>query len=95
METVRLKINGMSSETAMRGVVSALSVIRGVATVRICFEERRATVSYDPQKVLPRQLHTAVRVMGCDVDSLVTETAETLPPVGLCEDRTDKARFIC
>lgn len=82
MQTAILKINRMTSGAAMRSVRSALSVIRGVAGVKISLEEGETIVSYDPQKVLPRQFQTAVRVVGCEIESLTVEASSPLPSAG-------------
>src|SRR6185436_8088743 len=76
MQTAHLTINGMSFDASARSVQSALSVIRGVSDVSVSVTEKEATIRYDPRKVLPRQFETAVRVVGCEVESLVVDTPE-------------------
>lgn len=74
MQTAHLRINGMDIDASKRSVQSALSIIRGVSNVSISIADREATIWYDPDKVLPRQFETAVRVVGCEVDAIVVET---------------------
>lgn len=76
MQTVHLTINGMNFDASMRSVQSALSIIRGVFDVSVSIAGKEATIRYDPQKVLPRQFETAVRVVGCEVERLVVDTPE-------------------
>ena len=70
MQTVDMQISGLGSGSASRGVRSALECIRGVAQVRIVPNERYVSVTYDAFRVRPRQLETAVRVMGCEVERM-------------------------
>jgi len=60
----RLVIEGMGDEAALRSVRSALQFIAGVKAVRISLEDGVAEVDFDPTKVKPAQLHTAVRAVG-------------------------------
>lgn len=76
MQTAHLMINGMTFDASIRSVQSALSVIRGVFDVRVSIADKEVTIRYDPHKVLPRQFETAVRVVGCEVKSLVVDAAE-------------------
>lgn len=76
VQTAHLMINGMTFDASIRSVQSALSVIRGVFDVRVSIADKEVTIRYDPHKVLPRQFETAVRVVGCEVKSLVVDAAE-------------------
>lgn len=73
MQTARLKIKGMKFDASMRSVRSALSIIRGVSDVCVSISEKEAVIYYDPDKVLPRQFETAVRVVGCEVERIVVD----------------------
>jgi len=64
----------MNLDASTRSVQSALSVIRGVSDASVSIEDKEATVKYDPHKVLPRQFETAVRVLECEVETLVVDT---------------------
>jgi copper chaperone CopZ len=79
VQTAHVRINGMIFDTSMRSVQSALSIIRGVFDVRVSIADKEATIRYDPHKVLPRQFETAVRVVGCEVESVIVETPEQSP----------------
>jgi len=80
MQTAHLRIKGMHFDTSARSVQSALSIIRGVSDVSVSIAEREATIRYDPQKVLPKQFETAVRVVGYEVERLDVETTGRSPP---------------
>jgi copper chaperone CopZ len=79
METATLLISGINSAASLRSVQSALSVIRGVAGVWISPDDGKVVVQYDAHKVLPRQFRTAVRVVGCEIESLSVEMPDTPP----------------
>lgn len=76
MQTVDMKIRGLDSAPAERGVRSALECIRGVAQVRIMPNERQVSVTYDSFRVSPRQFKTAVRLMGCEVAHMAIPTPD-------------------
>lgn len=80
MQRAHLKILGMNVDASTRSVESALSVIRGVADVRVSLADHEATVCFDPDKVFPRQFETAVRVVGCEVERIVVDTTELSLP---------------
>ena len=70
MKTANMEINGMTSPASAKGVHSALSVIRGVAGVKVSLESGQANVCFDPHKAIPEQFKKAVRVMGCEVEKI-------------------------
>ncbi len=70
MQTADIKVGGLDSVRASNGVRSALECIRGVARVTVLPDEHHVSVTYDAFRVSPLQFETAVRVMGCGVESM-------------------------
>ena len=92
MQTAELEIAGMASASAKRGVLSALNCIRGVVQVAPRSNTSCVAVTYDANRVCPRQFRTAVFAMGCEVRNM-TPAAELVPPcseVGAKPSRFDK-----
>lgn len=71
MQMADLEVGGLDRGRASNGVRSALECIRGVARVTVLPDKHRVSVTYDAFRVSPLQLETAVRVMGCGVESMV------------------------
>jgi copper chaperone len=64
METIRLKITGMSCGHCESAVQNALQRKHGVRTATVDLERGTAEVDYDPAAVSPTQLAAAVAEEG-------------------------------
>jgi copper chaperone len=64
METVELKVEGMTCQGCVSSVTRTLSGVPGVQKVEVSLADSRATVTYDPAKAGPAQLKRAVENAG-------------------------------
>lgn len=63
-QTVDLALEGLTCAACKFAVKAALSRLHGVKRVDVRYEERKARVVYDPEKVTPQQLVEAVNNSG-------------------------------
>jgi len=68
METVTLKIDGMTCGGCVNSVRKVITALNGVHSVDVSLEHAQATVSYDPEKSKVADLKTAVRDAGFETD---------------------------
>jgi len=66
METIQINIEGMSCNGCVNSVTNALKGVRGVNSVEVSLEQKRATVSFDPAQCGPAQLKAAIEDAGFD-----------------------------
>ena len=64
METVELKVEGMTCQGCVSSVTRTLCGVPGVQKVEVSLADSRATVTYDPAKAGPAQLRRAVENAG-------------------------------
>ena len=64
METITLKVNGMTCQGCVRSVTKALQGVDGVASVEVSLEQAEAKVSYNPREVSVERLKAAVDDAG-------------------------------
>jgi copper chaperone len=64
IETIVLKVQGMSCDACVRHVTRALEGIRGVSHVDVSLKDASATVEYEPAKVDVQALQAAIRDAG-------------------------------
>ena len=64
METITLKVNGMTCQGCVRSVKKVLQSVSGVAGVEVSLENGEANVSYEPGKVSIERLRAAVDAAG-------------------------------
>ena len=64
METVTLKVNGMTCQGCARGVTRVLQGVKGVASAEVSLENAEAKVAFDPGQVSLAQLEVAVEEAG-------------------------------
>jgi copper chaperone len=69
METVTLKVNGMTCGGCVASVTRVLHALPGVGEVVVALEPGTATVSYDPQRTGLPAFERAVQDAGYDVAS--------------------------
>jgi copper chaperone len=67
METVTLKVNGMSCGGCVASVTRVLRAVPGVGAVAVALDPGTATVTYDPQLAGPPALARAVEEAGYEV----------------------------
>ena len=64
METVELKIGGMTCGGCVSSVTRTLQRVPGVQQVDVSLDEARARVTYDPATTAPADLKRAVEKAG-------------------------------
>lgn len=64
METIDLKIEGMTCGGCVKSVTRVLSGVAGVSATDVSLEEGRAHVTYDPAKTGVQALRQAVERAG-------------------------------
>jgi copper chaperone len=64
VETITLKVNGMTCEGCARSVTKALQGVTGVTAVEVSLEQGEAKVSYIPREVSVERLKAAVDGAG-------------------------------
>jgi copper ion binding protein len=64
VETITLKVNGMTCQGCVRSVTKALQGVDGVASVEVSLEQAEAKVSYNPREVSVERLKAAVDDAG-------------------------------
>ena len=67
METITLKVNGMSCGGCVASVTRVLRAVPGVETVEVALQPGTATVSFDPERTGPPALKRAVEDAGYEV----------------------------
>jgi len=68
MQTVTLKVSGMTCGGCVNSVTNLLKAISGVTDVTVTLTPGEASIQYDEQLVLPNQLISAIKDAGYDVD---------------------------
>lgn len=64
IRTITVPIEGMSCGACAASVKKTLKAIEGVREVRVNLEQRNASIEYEPGKVAPEQLTTAINKLG-------------------------------
>ena len=64
METVTLKVTGMTCTGCVRSVKRVLEKVQGVVSVEVSLERAEAVVGFDPMKASRTELTTAVHAAG-------------------------------
>lgn len=62
--TASIQIEGMDCAACTVAIRVALKKLSGVKEAKVIFDEKRATVDYDPAKITPQQLVDAVVKLG-------------------------------
>ena len=68
MQTVTLKVSGMTCGGCVNSVTNLLKAISGVTDVTVTLTPGEASIQYDEQLILPNQLISAIKDAGYDVD---------------------------
>ncbi len=66
MQTVNIKIDGMTCDGCVKSVEQALSVIQGVKKIKVDLEKRSATVSFAHSSTNTQALINAIEDAGFD-----------------------------
>ena len=68
METVIIKVNGMTCGGCVNSVRKAVAAVEGVSSVDVSLENARATVVYDAARAKPLAIKSAISDAGFDTD---------------------------
>ncbi len=63
-QTVELSVAGMTCASCKFTVKTVLKRLDGVQDASVSYKEKKATVSYDPQRVTPEQMAQAINETG-------------------------------
>ena len=67
MQTVTIGISGMTCGGCVRSVSRVLDTLEGVAKAEVSLEKKCAVVDYDPAKIGPDKLKSAIVEAGYEV----------------------------
>jgi copper chaperone len=67
METVIIKVDGMSCQGCVKSVTDVLLALPGVSEAGVSLESGQAQVTYDPARVAIDRLRAAIEDAGFDV----------------------------
>ena len=68
METVTLKISGMTCGGCVNSVRKVIAALNGISAVDVSLERAQATVSFDPAQSKPADIKNAIRDAGFETD---------------------------
>jgi copper chaperone len=68
METVVIKVNGMTCGGCVNSVRKVISAIDGVSKVEVSLEGAKATVVYDAARAQPPAIKSAIKDAGFETD---------------------------
>jgi copper chaperone len=69
METVTLKVNGMTCGGCVASVTRVLRILPGVGEVTVALETETARIAYDPQRAGLPEIKRAIEDAGYEVAS--------------------------
>jgi copper chaperone len=64
MQTVMIKVGGMTCEGCVRSVTNVLTRLPGVASAQVSLEQGVAQVSFDAQKIGVDRMRAAIEAAG-------------------------------
>ena len=79
LETVSLRIKGMTCDGCVKAVKGGLASVRGVSDVEVHLASGEASVTVDPAGVQVRDLQEAVRVAGYEADPVASGNGARVP----------------
>ena len=68
METVTLKISGMTCGGCVNSVRKVIAALNGISAVDVSLERAQATVSFDPAQSKPADIKNAIQDAGFETD---------------------------
>ena len=68
MDTITIKVNGMTCSGCVASVTRVLEEIDGVGKVDVSLDRKQATIDYEPGRVNPARLRSAIEDAGYEVD---------------------------
>lgn len=78
METIQLRLQGMSCAACANAIEKALQAVPGVAVGHVNFSTEQASVQYDPHQTNPEQIVQAVVALGYQAQPLTLETDDDI-----------------
>jgi len=67
MNSIIIKVDGMSCAHCVAAVKGAVAALPGVAEVAVSLEGGTAEVTYDPEKIAPADMAEAIEAQGYDI----------------------------
>jgi len=67
METVTLKVEGMSCQHCVNAVEGSLGKLEGVSTVKVELDKGTVNIDFDPEKVTKDKMKDTIEDQGYDV----------------------------
>ena len=77
-DTVVIGVEGMVCKSCVNNIEGNVGKMNGVISVKVSLEEKKAVVEYEPSKVTPRQLCTAIEDLGFEA-KLGRDAFEAIP----------------
>jgi copper chaperone len=68
MDTLVVKVGGMTCGGCVASVRKVVTAVEGVASVDVSLTDARATVAYDAARTRPAAIKSAIRDAGFDAD---------------------------
>lgn len=68
MDSITIKVGGMSCQGCVKNVTTVLKALPGVADAAVSLEAGQAAVRYDGQQVTPAAMREAIEAAGFDAE---------------------------
>ena len=78
LETTVLRVKGMTCSGCEVGVKTVVKKLNGIAEVEASYDKGEARVSYDPSKVKPEEIRTAIEKLGYSAELSEAQAKEQL-----------------
>jgi Cu+-exporting ATPase len=63
-ESIQLSIKGMTCESCVNGITTAVNNLPGVQSCEVSLEQESATVSFQPKSLTPEQIRDRINKLG-------------------------------
>ncbi|MFV2047884.1 copper chaperone CopZ [Metabacillus sp. YM-086] len=67
METVTIKVEGMSCQHCINSIEGSVGKLEGVSTVKVDLDRGTVNIDFDPEKVTKDKMKDAIEDQGYDV----------------------------
>ncbi|MCM3161255.1 MULTISPECIES: copper chaperone CopZ [Metabacillus] len=67
METVTIKVEGMSCQHCVNSIEGSVGKLEGVSTVKVDLDRGTVNIDFDPEKVTKDKMKDAIEDQGYDV----------------------------